>query len=193
MYSENPSGNSMNTRDRRQVRCDEQAAGPGASARGTGAFVRRGVYRAGARGVDRRHGLRSTSSTACDSPVSDVAGRDPRRTGPKLRSIRATIFSHAGVTGRPSRIGRPLGEYGEVADPLVGLGESVRVERGPQHRHEKAGFSDQSPARRGRSRTSRIPTPVPCVGCSPRWPVRWYRYWSGRAAPSAAPALPATG
>ena len=64
------------------------------------------------RAVPRRHGLaevsidvmtaRSTSSTACDSPVSDVAGRAPRSTGPKSRSISATTFSHAGVTGKPS-------------------------------------------------------------------------------------------
>ena len=53
-------------------------------------------------------GVRSTSSILCVSPsVSDVAGREPRRTGPKLRSINATIFGHAGVTGRPSEWAGP--------------------------------------------------------------------------------------
>ena len=107
MYSEKPSGKSMNTVTASRFGATNRRP---AHARRRDGRARRVVSRPAAwmRGrADRRHGLPSTSSTACDSPVSDVAGRAPRSTGPMLRSISAPTFSHAGVTGRPSELAGP--------------------------------------------------------------------------------------
>src|SRR5271156_2123580 len=90
-------------RDRRQIGRDEDATSPGAPPRRPAPA---GYRRGGCLGWG--HDVRSTSSILGVSPsVSDAAGREPRRTGPMLRSINATIFGHAGVTGRPSACAGP--------------------------------------------------------------------------------------
>src|SRR6202044_401623 len=89
--------------DRHQIGRDEDAPGPGAPPRRPApAGYRRGGC------IDRCHDARSTSSILGARPfVSDVAGVEPRRTGPMLRSINATIFGHTGVMGRPSACAGP--------------------------------------------------------------------------------------
>ena len=101
MYSENPSGKSMNTSTAARLGATNMR--PAHARRRDG----RVFADAGAGVSIAVMGLRSTSSTACDNPVSEVAGRDPRSTGPKLRSISAATFSHAGVMGRPSETTGP--------------------------------------------------------------------------------------
>ena len=39
-------------------------------------------------------------------------------------------------------MGGPPGQHSEIGDPTVGLGESSRLDRGSQHRHEQARLSN---------------------------------------------------
>ena len=157
-----------------------------AQARGVQTGVRWRTARADCRSVSwscaaprRRHG---TAGLPAMSPAGTRAA-PARSCGPSGRRS----FPSAGVIGRPSELAGPAGQHREIADPAVGLGESGRSDRGSQHRDEQAGFTDQRlPDGAGR-RISRIPTPAPCVDCSPRWPVRWCRYWSGRSCPRSDP------
>jgi len=100
MYSENPSGNSMNTASAARLGATNKRPAHARRREGLEFF---GLFCGYPRGrLNPGHGLCSTSSTRRDNPVSDVAGRDPRSTGGKYRSIRASTFSQAGVIGRPS-------------------------------------------------------------------------------------------
>ena len=117
-------GTSMNTRDRGQVGCDEHAPGPRAprclDAR------RRPVVGQWSRRW-RSWVAQHLVDTVRQLPFNDVAGRDPRNTGPKLRSIKALTFSHSAVTGKPSELAGPPVSTRQIVDSVVRSGETPEV------------------------------------------------------------------
>ena len=115
--------------DRRHVRCHEQPARPRASAPRAGPSGPRAAGSAVAPGVPSRSWAAQHFVHGAGQSAQRGGRPGPRRTGPKLRSIKATIFSHAGVIGKPCEKAGPSVSTLRLPSPSMCLGESVRSHR----------------------------------------------------------------